>query len=140
MEVPERKPSGQGDPANGNGFPMNEIILRFDKMMHGRQKMEKREMSLKEAVPILTELESEKLISEDDIKRQALWSVEQEGIVFIDEIDKICSRGTHTRARAHTRRRSARPRIARDPRPSQATTAARPTPPRRACSATCCRC
>jgi len=95
VEVPERKPSGQGDPANGNGFPMNEIILRFDKMMHGRQKMEKREMSLKEAVPILTELESEKLISEDDIKRQALWSVEQEGIVFIDEIDKICSRGDY---------------------------------------------
>ena len=46
----------------------------------------------------------------------------------------------YAHARAHTRRRSARPRIARDPRPSQATTAARPTPPRRACSATCCRC
>jgi len=30
------------------------------------------------------QLESEKLISEDDIKKQALWSVEQEGIVFID--------------------------------------------------------
>lgn len=30
-------------------------------------------MQLKDAVPILTELESEKLISEEDIKRQALW-------------------------------------------------------------------
>merc|ERR550514_2258925 len=74
---------------------MNEIILRFDKMMHSRQKMEKREMPLKDAVPILSEIESEKLISEDEIKRQALWSVEQEGIVFIDEIDKICSRGEY---------------------------------------------
>merc|ERR550514_1238798 len=61
-------------------------------MMSGRQKLEKRELPLKDAVPLLTEMESEKLISEDDIKRQALWSVEQEGIVFIDEIDKICSR------------------------------------------------
>merc|ERR550514_360645 len=72
---------------------MNEIILRFDKMMHSRQKMEKREMLLKDCVPILTELESDKLISEDEIKRQALHLVEQEGIVFLDEIDKICSRG-----------------------------------------------
>jgi len=62
-------------------------------MMHGRQKTEKREMPLKECVPILTEMESDKLINEDDIKRQALHLVEQEGIVFLDEIDKICSRG-----------------------------------------------
>ena len=58
----------------------------------GRPKVEKREMMLKDAVPVLTEIESEKLISDDEIKRLALWSVEQEGIVFIDEIDKICSR------------------------------------------------
>ena len=91
IEVPERK-SGPQMGGGGDGNGMNEIILRFDKMMHGRQKLEKREMPLKDAVPLLTEIESEKLISEDDIKRQALWSVEQEGIVFIDEIDKICSR------------------------------------------------
>ena len=93
IEVPERKSGPQMGGGGGDGNQgMNEIILRFDKMMHGRQKLEKREMPLKDAVPLLTEIESEKLISEDDIKRQALWSVEQEGIVFIDEIDKICSR------------------------------------------------
>ena len=55
-------------PATGfdgnNQFPMNEIILRFDKMMHGRQKTEKKEMLLKDCVPILTEMESEKLVNE----------------------------------------------------------------------------
>ena len=98
MQVPEKKPQsggGGGVDPSGGGMPVNEIILRFDKMMTGRPKMEKREMSVKDAVPILTEMESEKLINEDDIKRAALRSVEQEGIVFIDEIDKICSRGDY---------------------------------------------
>ena len=93
IEVPEKKSGNpQFDGSGGNQFPMNEIILRFDKMMHGRQKTEKREMLLKDSIPILTEIESEKLINEDDIKRQAITLTEQEGIVFIDEIDKICSK------------------------------------------------
>jgi len=94
VEVPEKKSGGPQMDGGGNQFPMNEIILKFDKMMHnsGRPKTEKREMMLKDSVPILTELESERLINEDDIKRQAVHLVEQEGIVFIDEIDKICSR------------------------------------------------
>jgi len=94
IEVPEKK-SGSEPNFGGNGQfpPMNEIILRFDKAMGQRQKAEKKEMLLKDSVPILTEIESEKLLNEDDIKRQAVTLVEQEGIVFLDEIDKICSRG-----------------------------------------------
>jgi len=92
IEVPEKKSGNPQFDGNGNQFPMNEIILRFDKMMHGRQKTEKREMLLKDALPILTEMESEKLLNEDDIKRQAITLIEQDGIVFIDEIDKICSK------------------------------------------------
>jgi len=94
IEVPEKK-NGGNPMEGGNGqFPMNEIILRFDKMMHsGRQKTEKKEMLLRDCVPILTEIESEKLLNEDDIKKQAVHLVEQDGIVFLDEIDKICSRG-----------------------------------------------
>lgn len=93
IEVPEKKqnfdPAGQG----GNGMPMNEIIVRFDKMMGGNKKMEKREMQVRDSIPILEEAEAEKMISEEEIKRRAHHAVEQEGIVFIDEIDKICSRG-----------------------------------------------
>ena len=77
IEVPEKKNGNPSFDGNGNQQPMNEIILRFDKMMHGRQKTEKREMLLKDSVPILTEIESEKLINEDDIKRQAIHIVEQ---------------------------------------------------------------
>jgi len=92
IEVPEKRGGGGGNPMEGQG-QMNEIILRFDKMMaSGRPKTEKREMLLKDSVPLLTEIESEKLINEDDIKRQAVHMVEQEGIVFLDEIDKICGR------------------------------------------------
>lgn len=95
IEVPEKKGGGGGGQMDGGGnqFPMNEIILRFDKMMHGRQKSEKKEMMVKDSIPILTEIESEKMLNEDDLKRQAIHLVEQDGIVFIDEIDKICSRG-----------------------------------------------
>jgi len=61
-------------------------------MMAGK-KMEKREMQVRDSIPILEEIEAEKMISEEEIKRRALHATEQEGIVFIDEIDKICSRG-----------------------------------------------
>ncbi|KAL1526400.1 hypothetical protein AB1Y20_015113 [Prymnesium parvum] len=91
IDVPTERKGGPSDPQNNNQFPANEIILKFDKALPGRPKSEKREMLLKDSVPLLTELETEKLISEDEIRRTALQLTEQEGIVFIDEIDKICS-------------------------------------------------
>ena len=60
-------------------MPMNEIIVRFDKMMGGNKKMEKREMQVRDSIPILEEAEAEKMISEEEIKRRALHAVEQEG-------------------------------------------------------------
>jgi ATP-dependent HslUV protease ATP-binding subunit HslU len=55
-------------------------------------KTQKRKLSVKEAVPLLVEEEAGKLINEDDIKQTALQNAEQNGIVFIDEIDKVCQR------------------------------------------------
>jgi ATP-dependent HslUV protease ATP-binding subunit HslU len=62
----------------------------FQNMHSGRTKS--RKMKVKDALKVLQEEEASKLINEDDIKQRAIESVEQNGIVFLDEIDKICKR------------------------------------------------
>jgi ATP-dependent HslUV protease ATP-binding subunit HslU len=51
-----------------------------------------RKVTVKEARELISAEESEKLIDRDKTIREAIFSVEQNGIVFIDEIDKICAR------------------------------------------------
>jgi ATP-dependent HslUV protease ATP-binding subunit HslU len=55
-------------------------------------KKRSRKLKIKEAFKLLTEEEASRLINEDDIKGQALHNVEQNGIVFVDEIDKVARR------------------------------------------------
>lgn len=55
-------------------------------------KKRSRKLKIKEAFKLLTEEEASRLINEDDIKVQALHNVEQNGIVFVDEIDKVARR------------------------------------------------
>jgi ATP-dependent HslUV protease ATP-binding subunit HslU len=50
-------------------------------------------IKIKDARTRLKEEEASKLVNEEDIKSKALESVEQNGIVFLDEIDKVCRRG-----------------------------------------------
>ncbi|MCO7189873.1 HslU--HslV peptidase ATPase subunit [Pseudoalteromonas rubra] len=56
-------------------------------------KKKSRKLKIKEAFKLLIEEEAAKLVNPEELKEQAIFAVEQNGIVFIDEIDKICKRG-----------------------------------------------
>ena len=58
----------------------------------GAGKKKSRKLKISEALKLLSDEEAAKLVNEEDIKTQALHSLEQNGIVFIDEIDKVASR------------------------------------------------
>ncbi len=58
----------------------------------GQSKRKLRKLKIAEALKLLIDEEAAKLVNEDDIKTQAIHNAEQNGIVFIDEIDKVTSR------------------------------------------------
>jgi ATP-dependent HslUV protease ATP-binding subunit HslU len=58
----------------------------------GGEKKKTRKLRIPEAIKLITEEEISKLINDEELKLQAVQSVEQNGIVFLDEIDKITSR------------------------------------------------
>ena len=66
----------------------------FQNMSGGRTRLKK--MSVKDSFRVLSEEEAAKLINEEDMKTHALEDVEQNGIVFIDEIDKVTRRSDNT--------------------------------------------
>lgn len=59
-------------------------------------KTNKRKLKIKDALKALQEEEAAKIVNQDDIKQKAIDAVEQNGIVFIDEIDKICKRADNS--------------------------------------------
>ena len=58
------------------------------------QKKEKRKLTVKDSYNYLIEEESDKLIDDENLIKRSIKNVEQDGIVFLDEIDKICGRNS----------------------------------------------
>ena len=69
----------------------NQLQSIFDNLSANRQTSKK--MKISEAMKLITEEEAGKLTNPDDIKDKAVALAENNGIVFIDEIDKICQEG-----------------------------------------------
>jgi ATP-dependent HslUV protease ATP-binding subunit HslU len=72
----------------------NQLQNMFSSMAPGKSKT--RTLKVKDALKQLIEEESAKLISEEELKAKAIDAVEQTGIVFIDEIDKVARRAEHS--------------------------------------------
>ena len=74
---------------------MEELTQQIQGMFHnlGGMRHKRRTLGIREAVRLLTDEEAMKLVNEEEIRFKALRAAEQDGIVFIDEIDKITSRG-----------------------------------------------
>ena len=68
----------------------SQIQGMFQNMGGGRRKT--RRLRIREAMQLLTDEEASKLVNDDELKQRALANVEQNGIVFIDEFDKIATR------------------------------------------------
>ena len=92
----EMNDSGSGLPTidipgmPGSQMGMINLNDMLGKAMGGRTK--KRRMSVGQSYLVLIDEEADKLLDEDRIIRQAIEAVEQNGIVFLDEVDKICVR------------------------------------------------
>lgn len=76
---------------------MEEMTSQLQSMMENlsSKRSKSRRLKVKKALKLLQEEEASKLVNEDEIRARALESVEQNGIVFLDEIDKICKRSEH---------------------------------------------
>ncbi|MDG6895308.1 HslU--HslV peptidase ATPase subunit [Volucribacter amazonae] len=74
----------------------NQLQSMFQNLSSGQTK--KRKMKIKDALKALIDDEAAKLLNPEELKDKAIEAVEQYGIVFIDEIDKICRRGEHSGA------------------------------------------
>ncbi|WP_290653303.1 ATP-dependent protease ATPase subunit HslU [Idiomarina sp.] len=74
---------------------MEEMTSQLQNMFQnmGSDKTKKRKMKIKDAFKQLVDEEAAKMLNPDDVKEAAIHSVEQNGIVFLDEVDKICKRG-----------------------------------------------
>jgi len=72
----------------------NQLQGLFQNLGQGRTK--RRKLKVRDALKLLTDEEAAKRINDEDLKLRAVESVEQNGIVFLDEVDKVTKRSEHT--------------------------------------------
>ncbi len=71
----------------------NQLQSMFQNISTGRTRT--RKLRIKDAISVLTDEEAARMINEDDVKIRAVEAVEQNGIVFLDELDKVCKRSDY---------------------------------------------
>jgi len=90
IEVAETMPHMEIMAPPGMEEMTEQIKSMFSGLGGGRKKA--RKMKIRDAMKLLVEEEAAKLINEDELRQKAITNAEQNGIVFLDEIDKITSR------------------------------------------------
>ena len=77
---------------------MEDMTQQLQQMFQnlGGQRTRSRKMKIGDAMKALTDEEAARMVNEEELRSRALASAEQNGIVFIDELDKICKRGEVT--------------------------------------------
>jgi ATP-dependent HslUV protease ATP-binding subunit HslU len=93
IEVAEAAPQVDIMAPPGMEEMTEQIKSMFAGVGAGRKKS--RKLKIKDAMKILIDEEAAKLVNEDEMKQKAIQNVEQNGIVFLDEVDKIASRSEH---------------------------------------------
>lgn len=73
---------------------MEEMTNQLQQMFQnfGGEKTKRRKMKVKDALEVLKDEEAARLVNDEDLKAEAVERVEQNAIVFLDEIDKVCKR------------------------------------------------
>jgi len=90
IDIREPAPELQVMAPPGMEDAMNQIQSMFSGLNQGKQKT--RKLKVRDALKLIVDEEAGKLVNDDELKQRALQSAEQNGIVFLDEIDKIASR------------------------------------------------
>ncbi|GIL47645.1 hypothetical protein Vafri_4413 [Volvox africanus] len=102
LTPPANGASGRGggviDLGAGGGAPAGPVVINLERLMSGRRDV--RTLRVREARPLLEDVEAERMFPPEQLIKEAIQATEQDGIVFIDEIDKIVSGGRGERWRS----------------------------------------
>lgn len=90
IDVPNKQTPAEVDNNNPQIVAMSDLMQRLASGGK-KQQSERKKMPISEAKSIILEVELDRLLENIDLRKSAVAAVEESGIVFIDEIDKICS-------------------------------------------------